>query len=251
MKKVKFIYNPYSGENTIASDLDKIIMIHQEYEYTIVPYRIGNEYPISDAFFDIDKSYSYVLIAGGDGTIDNVVNEMKKRNIYLPIAIIPAGTANDFANYIGMPHDVYDSCNQILKSNVKNIDIGKINDKYFLNVASTGLFTDISQKMDMNLKNTIGKLAYYVKGIEQLPNFRKLKIKVVSEEVLYDGDMYLMLVFNGQTAGNLKFAYNAKADDGLLDVIIIKAGIMKNILSVFIKMLRNEHLENIEGIILF
>ncbi len=251
MKKVKFIYNPYSGENTIASDLDKIIMIHQEYEYTIVPYRIGNEYPISDAFFDIDKSYSYVLIAGGDGTIDNVVNEMKKRNIYLPIAIIPAGTANDFANYIGMPHDVYDSCNQILKSNVKNIDIGKINDKYFLNVASTGLFTDISQKMDMNLKNTIGKLAYYVKGIEQLPNFRKLKIKVVSEEVLYDGDMYLMLVFNGQTAGNLKFAYNAKADDGLLDVIIIKAGIMKNILSVFIKMLRNEHLEDVEGIVYF
>ena len=222
MNKVKFIYNPYSGENTIASDLDKIIMIHQKYDHTIVPHRICNENPISDAFLDIDKSYRYILIAGGDGTVDSVVNEMKKRNIDLPIAILPAGTANDFANYIGMPQDVEEACNQILKSEIKKVDIGKINDKYFLNVASTGLFTDISQKMDMNLKNTIGKLAYYVKGIEQLPNFRKLKIKVTSDEVSFDGDMYLMLVFNGQTAGNLKFAYKAKVDDGLLDVIIIK-----------------------------
>ncbi|MBU3179602.1 YegS/Rv2252/BmrU family lipid kinase [Clostridium psychrophilum] len=251
MKKVKFIYNPYSGESTIALDLDKIIMVHQKYEHIIVPYRICNEYPMSNAFADINEGYTYVLIAGGDGTIDSVVNEMKKRNINLPIAILPAGTANDFANYIGMPHDVCDACNQILESNVKKIDIGKINDKYFMNVASTGLFTDISQNMDINLKNTIGKLAYYVKGIEQLPNFRKLKIKVTSEEVCFDGDMYLMLVFNGQTAGSLKFAYNAKVDDGLLDVIIIKAGIMKNILNIFIKMLRNEHLENVEGIIYF
>jgi len=251
MNKVKFIYNPYSGENTIASDLDIIIMTHQKYNHTIVPYRICNEYPISDAFFDVDESYRYILIAGGDGTIDSVVNEMKKRNIDLPIAILPAGTANDFANYIGMPHDVYEACNQILKSHVKKVDIGKINDKYFLNVASTGLFTDISQNMDMNLKNTIGKLAYYVKGIEQLPNFRKLKIKVTSDEVSFDGDMYLMLVFNGQTAGNLKFAYNAKVDDGLLDVIIIKAGVIKNILNIFVRMIRNEHLEDIEGIVYF
>jgi len=251
MNKVKFIYNPYSGESNITSDLDIIIKIHQKYEHTIIPYRICNENPISDAFEGIDKSYRYILIAGGDGTIDCVVNEMKKRNIYLPIAIIPAGTANDFANYIGMPHDVEKACNQILKSRVKKIDLGKINDKYFVNVASTGLFTDISQKMDMNLKNTIGKLAYYVKGLEQLPNFKKLKIKVTSDEVFFDGDMYLMLVFNGQTAGNLKFAYNSKADDGLLDVIIIKAGIMKNILNIFIRMLRNEHLENIDGIVYF
>ncbi|MBU3159901.1 YegS/Rv2252/BmrU family lipid kinase [Clostridium frigoris] len=251
MNKVKFIYNPYSGESTIASDLDQVIMIHQKYKHTIVPYRICNEYPIADAFFDIDEGYKYVLIAGGDGTIDSVVNEMKKRKIDLPIAILPVGTANDFANYIRMPRDVHDACYQILNSDTKKIDLGKINDKYFVNVASTGLFTDISQNMDMDLKNTIGKLAYYVKGIEQLPNFRKLKIKVTSDEVLFDGDMYLMLVFNGQTAGSMRFAYKAKVDDGLLDVIIIKAGNMKNILNIFIKMLRNEHLENVEGIVYF
>ncbi|MGK0464989.1 YegS/Rv2252/BmrU family lipid kinase [Clostridium sp.] len=251
MYKVKFIYNPYSGENTIASDLDKIIMIHQKHDCVIVPHRICHESPLSTAFFDIDKSYKYILIAGGDGTIDSVINVMKEKRINLPIAIIPTGTANDFARYIGMPLDVEEACNQILKSKVKKVDIGKINHKYFMNVASMGLFTDVSQKTDMNLKNTIGKLAYYVKGFEQLPNFRRLKIKVTSDKDCFDGDMYLMLVFNGQTAGNLKFAYKAKIDDGLLDVIIIKAGIMKNIINIFIKMLRNEYLENVEGIVYF
>lgn len=252
MHKVKFIYNPHSGESTISADLDKIIMIHQEYEHIIVPHRICHENPLSSAFLDIDKSYRYVLIAGGDGTVDSVVNVMKNNNINLPIAIIPTGTANDFAKYIGMPQDVEEACTQILKSKIKKVDIGKMNDKYFLNVASTGLFTDVSQKTDMNLKNTIGKLAYYVKGLEQLPNFRKLKIKVTSDKDCFDGYMYLMLIFNGQTAGNLKFAYKAKIDDGLLDVIIIKAGIMKNILNIFIKMLKNEYLEeNVEGIVYF
>jgi YegS/Rv2252/BmrU family lipid kinase len=251
MYKVKFIYNPYSGENTIASDLDKIIMIHQKHDCVIVPHRICHESPLSTAFFDIDKSYKFILIAGGDGTIDSVINVMKEKGIDLPIGIIPTGTANDFARYIGMPLDVEEACNQILKSKVKKVDIGKINHKYFMNVASMGLFTDVSQKTDMNLKNTIGKLAYYVKGFEQLPNFRRLKIKVTSDKDCFDGNMYLMLIFNGQTAGNLKFAYKAKIDDGLLDVIIIKAGIMKNIINIFIKMLRNEYLENVEGIVYF
>src|SRR3712207_8934790 len=77
-------------------------------------------------------------------------------------------------------------------------------------VASTGLFTDVSQKTDVNLKNTIGKLAYYVKGIEQIPSFRKLKIKVTSDHMEFDDNMYLMLVFNGKTAGNFHLAYKAE-----------------------------------------
>ncbi|WP_027623722.1 YegS/Rv2252/BmrU family lipid kinase [Clostridium lundense] len=251
MNKVKFIYNPYSGENTIASDIDTVIMVHQKYGYTVVPYRISMEYDMSMAFQNIDESYKYILIAGGDGTVDNAVNHMKNLGINIPIAILPAGTANDFARFIGMPQDIKLACEQILNSEPKKLDIGKINDKYFLNVASTGLFTDVSQRTDVNLKNTIGKLAYYVKGIEQLPSFRKLKIKVTSEVENYDGDMYLMLVFNGQTAGNFKLAYKAEIDDGLLDVIIIKAGMIIDIIPLFIKMLRGEHLEDVNGLLYF
>lgn len=250
MNKVKFIYNPYSGENTIINDIDKVIMVHQKYGYKVIPYRISMQFDISNAFEDIEEGYKYVLIAGGDGTVDRAVNYIKNNNIDIPIAILPTGTANDFAKFIEMPQDVEAACEQILNSEVKMVDLGKINENYFINVASTGLFTDVSQKTDINLKNTMGKLAYYVKGIEQLPNFRKLKVKVKSEQMNYDGDMFLMLIFNGRTAGNLKFAYKAEIDDGLLDVIIINAGKI-NMIPLFIKMLRGEHLEDVNGLVYF
>ncbi|WP_251862118.1 YegS/Rv2252/BmrU family lipid kinase [Clostridium sp. Marseille-Q2269] len=251
MSKVKFIYNPYSGEKAIASQIDQVIRIHQKYGYEVVPYRISLEYNLDDAFKCIDESYKYILVAGGDGTVDNVVNHLKKFSINLPIGILPTGTANDFAKFIGMPPNVSDACEQILTSSVKKVDLGKINNKYFINVASAGLFTDVSQKTDVNLKNTMGKLAYYVKGLEQLPNFRKIPINVKSQEVNYNGEMYLMMVFNGQTAGNLHMAYKAEVDDGMLDVIIIKACAIKDMIGLFIKMLKGEHLEDVNALIYF
>lgn len=225
--------------------LDKVIKIHQEAGYTIVPYRIDKEVDVINAFNDFkENNYYYVLIAGGDGTIDNVVNAMTKCGISVPIGILPVGTANDFGKFLGMPSDVSKACRQILSSEVTAVDLGSINDKYFVNVASTGLFTDVSQKTDVNLKNTIGKLAYYLKGLEELPNFRKLDIKIKSDEMEYEGKMYFMLVFNGQTAGNFKLATRADATDGQLDVIIFKAIPIIELIPLFVKVLKGEHLDS-------
>ena len=243
--KVKFIYNPYSCENLILSKLDKVISLHQEAGYTIVPYRITAGEDVGVALNDIkDGNYKYILIAGGDGTVDSVVNAMAKSGISLPIGILPVGTANDFSKFLGMPSDVEEACKQILSSEVKSVDLGSINDKYFVNVASTGLFTDVSQKTDVNLKNTIGKLAYYLKGLEELPNFRKLHVNILSKEVEFDGEMYLLLVFNGATAGNFNLATRADACDGLLDIIMFKAVQIYELLPLFIKVLKGEHLDS-------
>ena len=243
--KVKFIYNPYSGENLILSKLDKVISLHQEAGYTIVPYRITAGEDVGVALNDIkDGNYKYILIAGGDGTVHSVVNAMAKSGISLPIGILPVGTANDFSKFLGMPSDVEEACKQILSSEVKSVDLGSINDKYFVNVASTGLFTDVSQKTDVNLKNTIGKLAYYLKGLEELPNFRKLHVNILSKEVEFDGEMYLLLVFNGATAGNFNLATRADACDGLLDIIMFKAVQIYELLPLFIKVLKGEHLDS-------
>ena len=242
MKKVRMIYNPYSGENIILNELDIIIELHQEKGYQIIPYRIEREHSVGEALDIIDENYKYIIVAGGDGTVDSVVNAMMERNIDLPIAILPVGTANDFGTFLDMPSDVKEACQRILNSEPKPVDVGRINNKYFVNVASTGLFTDVSQKTDVNLKNTIGKLAYYLKGIEELPNFRKLKVKLTSKEIEYEGEMYLILVFNGQTAGSFKLATRADLTDGFLDVIMIKAVAIYEILPLFIKILKGEHL---------
>ncbi|MGL5614986.1 MAG: YegS/Rv2252/BmrU family lipid kinase [Sarcina sp.] len=244
-KKVKFIYNPYSGEQTIVGKLDEIITMHQKKNLTIVPYRITKGEAVEKALEDIDQSYEYILLAGGDGTIDSVVNAIKKKEIDLPIGILPVGTANDFAKLLGLPANVEECLNQILELKARDVDLGKVNDKYFINVLSTGLFTDISQKTEAHfLKNAIGKLAYYIKGIEELHNVRKIKIKVTTKDKVYDDPSYLMLVFNGRTAGNFNLATEAEFDDGLLDVIIFKAFNIPEIVPIFIRVLKGEHLED-------
>lgn len=244
MNKVKFIYNPYSGDGVILKDLDKVIEAHQKRGYVVIPYRIQRDVNIEEAFEGLDESYKYILIAGGDGTIDSVVNAMKKNNINMPIGVLPLGTANDFARFLGMSNNITDNIEQILDSEPKKIDLGRVNDKYFVNVLSTGLFTDVSQKTGTNLKNALGKAAYYIKGIEQIPNFRSLNVKITANGKIYDEPMYLMLVFNGQTAGGFKIALDAKMDDGLLDVLVLKSCHIPEFIHVFIKFMMGEHIED-------
>ena len=244
MNKVKFIYNPYSGEGAILKDIDKIIDMHQKEGYTVVPYRIQKGVDVVNALEEIDEFYRYILIAGGDGTIDTVVNAMKSKEIELPIAVLPVGTANDFAKFLGMTNNIKDNVEQIFNSKPVKVDLGHVNDKYFVNVLSTGLFTDVSQKTDTTLKNTLGKLAYYIKGIEQLPNFRSLNVKITADGKVYDSPMYLMLVFNGQTAGGFKIALDAQVDDGLFDILILKSCHIPEFIHVFLKFMMGEHTDD-------
>ena len=243
MKKVKFIYNPNSGERKISHELDKIIDTYQQYNYSVSPFRLSTNIPIKDAFFDMDDNYDHILISGGDGTVDLILNAMKECNINIPVGILPCGTANDFAKAVNLPFNPQESIERIVNSKPKEVDIGKINDKYFINVASAGMFTDVSQKINPDFKNSIGKVSYYLKGIEEALHMRKFSIEVESKEMSYSGDMYLMLIFNGKTAGNINLAYKAEIDDGLLDIIIVKKVLIPNILPLLISILRGEHLE--------
>lgn len=251
MKKVKFIYNPFSGEAVVTKNLDTIIGKYQAKGYTIVPFRISTEQSLEDAFLDIDSSYHHVLGAGGDGTINQIINIMKKKNLDIPLAILPVGTANDFAKYIGMPADIGSACDKILAGKIQEIDLGKANDKYFINVFSFGLFTDVSHKTPTHLKNTIGKLAYYLSGIKELPSFKKLDIKVTSDEFFYEGNALIFFTFNGRTAGNINISYKSEINDGLLDVIIVKGENIRSTLSSLLAFLKLEHLEKPKDIIHF
>ena len=152
MRKAKFIYNPNSGEKSIVHNLDFIINIYQMYNITLIPYRINKNECIDKAFLDIDDTYEHILVAGGDGTIDIVINTMKRLNIDIPVGILPVGTANDFAHSLGLSFDIKRGIENIINSKPRDFDIGKINDKYFINVASCGMFTDVSQKINQLMK---------------------------------------------------------------------------------------------------
>lgn len=241
MLKARLIYNPYSGDTTFKNKLDLAIDKLQNAGYEVTPYRSKSPADIHESM-KYAKDYDCIIVSGGDGTINHVINAMINNDIDLPIGIIPAGTANDFAGHLGIPKKISKALDIIANGKTSQIDIGKINNTYFVNVAAGGLLTDVSQKIDINLKNTLGKMAYYIKGIEQLPNFRPVNISIKHDEGIIEDSVYLFLILNGSTAGGFKLAPDSTANDETLNLIAIKACNIVELFNLFIKMLKGEHL---------
>ncbi len=252
MKKVKLIYNPFSGHNKIINEIDEIIKVYQKYGYQLIPFRISFESKLEDAFCDLkDGTWDHLVLAGGDGSVSDSINMMKIKSIDLPVGILPTGTANDFAKCIGMPEEIGNACEQIINSYPQKIDLGKVNDRYFINILSFGLFTEVSQNTPTNLKNTMGKIAYYLNGIKELPKFRKFKISIDGGDYKFDGEAILVFVFNGRTAGNINISYKSSVDDGLLDVIVVKADLVNTTKSLINFLLKSHLEEENDGVVYF
>ena len=243
MKKLKFIYNPSSGDGTLKNKLDYLIERFQRAGYMMVPFRSSDIGTLEKAFFDIYDDYEAICISGGDGTLSSVINIMASMRLSLPIGIFPFGTANDFAVHLNIPRDIEVCCEIIEKGRIKEVDIGRANDSYFLNVCSAGLLTDVAYKTDTNMKNALGKLAYYMKGIEEIPKFTPFKMRLQYGNNVIEDNFLLFMILNGSSAGGFnKLAPYAKIDDGLMDVIAIKNTNITNILALFLKILRGEHI---------
>jgi len=240
-RRALFLYNPISGDGRVGSQIDTVIKMYQKDGYMVDIVRIDGTVDLVSIFDKFDDKYSQILIGGGDGTVNSVVNEMMKREIDVPIGILPMGTANDFANYIGMTQNVEECMRQILTLPVQQMDVGKVNEVYFVNVFSLGFFTDISQKTEVDLKNTIGKLAYYLKSLELLREPKITKIKLESPDIIFDDDIYLLLVFNGVSVGGHRIAFKSVGNDGKLDLIIVKSN-LNNIVPTLVKFMKGESL---------
>lgn len=243
MKKIKLIYNPKSGDTTFKNKLDKVISKFQAAGFITVPFRISNDLHIDNAFLDIDQDYELICVSGGDGTVSSVSDAMARLGIKLPIGIFPSGTSNDLAAYLGIPRDIKTCCDIILNGIIKNIDLGRVNGKHFINVCSAGLLTDVAHKTDTNLKNALGQMAYYIKGIEEIPKFSPIKMRLAFEDKVIEDNMLLLLILNGSSAGGFnRLAPDAVIDDGRMNVIAIKYANISNMLSLFLKIIRGEHI---------
>ena len=224
MQPVCFLYNPTAGETVITEWLDTIISIYQRRGCTIVPYRLGFRAGEPELIADLlGHGYRHVLVAGGDGTVNYVVGIMKHHGIDLPVAVLPTGTANDFAGMLGVPGDISRACRAIPRRRGSACRPGCRGRRAVRQRLQLRPFSPMCRKKTPTvLKNNFGKLAYYFGGLGELPNFRKMHITIRSEEVDYDGTSLIFFVFNGRTAGKMRFAYSAEIDDGLLDVIVVK-----------------------------
>lgn len=222
--KILLYYNAHAGSGVFKNNLDHIVARCQEAGYQVMPVRAAKGIVIDRVMSEIDASqYSRVIAAGGDGTINLCVNAMVKYGVHLPLAILPAGTANDFAYYFELPSDIDYQLDIALGSKTTNVDVGVVNDRYFINVVALGALIDVSQKTDPNLKNAIGTLAYYLKAVTEIPQIRALPVKLTTPERVYEEEIYFMVVMNGESAGGFrKLSPESYMNDGKLDVIAFK-----------------------------
>lgn len=245
-KKVLLFYNPNAGNGLFSSNLDKIIDRFQKSDMIVVPVRSYQGGNLDYVMSNMDQSeYRQIIAAGGDGTINICVNCMVKYNIDLPLTIFPAGTANDFAYYFDLPHDINGMLDIALGDNYTYADVGVVNGRCFVNVAAMGMLVDVSQKTDPNLKNTIGTLAYYLRGLQEVPNLKAIPLKVTSRQFTGDIKMYFMLVMNGMSAGGFKrISPDSDINDGMLNVLIFKEMPILELGPLALKVLMGNHEEN-------
>jgi YegS/Rv2252/BmrU family lipid kinase len=246
MNKIALFYNPVAGGGTFGSKLDDIVAFMQAEGMQVIPWRINNNQQLLSEMANMDlKGFHTIIAAGGDGTVHGVVNAMKKLDINVPLGIFPIGTANDTARNLQIPSELKGYCKVITHGQTKAIDLGKIEDHYFINVASAGFMIDVAHKVTPKYKNVLGKGAYYLMGAMKFPEIKPFPIKFTVDGEAFQCNAYLFLLLNGKGAGGItEILPNATMDDGLLDIMIIKDGSPVQLLSTLKRKLTGEQLDD-------
>jgi len=249
VKKCKLIYNPASGNKTFPKKLDRIINKLQTQGYQVDIYRTMKQDNFNKCIMSIRNSdYHNILVAGGDGTLNTIINKMLEYNLNIPIGIIPAGTANDFATYLKMPTDFEKTIDVFFDENIQAIDIAKINRQYFINVCLVGEFSTVPQDTNAEFKSLLGTTAYYLNSIKEIPNLKPIPFKIETRSTTIEEKLYMFVILNSSGAGGFKnLSPNAKINDGLFDFIGIKYKDYKDLYklpALLMQVLQGEHLKN-------
>ena len=181
-KKLYFIYNPHSGREQIRTKLYHILQIFSDagYDLAVCPTREKK-----DAVRRIEllpDDYDLVVCSGGDGTIDEVVQGMMRREVKIPIGYIPSGTVNDFARSLKIPRDMLKAARLAVEGTDFPCDMGTFNKEHFVYIAAFGIFTDVAYSTNQNIKNVLGHMAYLLEGMKRLTNVPSCHMRICSRE---------------------------------------------------------------------
>lgn len=240
--RLHLLYNPFAGRRKMIRSMDEVIKLMQGGGYAVSVHRASSPQDIekvSAGAADADV----LVVAGGDGTIHWAVNGLMK----LPedrrprLGILPVGTANDLAYALKLPKTIPEACRTILNGRTIAMDVGKVNDRYFVNVASAGFLTDVSPKVDIKVKNSLGQLAYYLKGLESLSSFRSFQVTYLAGDKPVTEEVVLLLAVNGLSVGGLRnMVPGASLTDGKLDVIMVRQSGWPEAIRLLLRALRGE-----------
>lgn len=246
MLKTLLIYNPFAGNGQFRNHLDTLIDMFQEAGQPLVPYRLNHLDALEPMLRELPvQEYGKVLIAGGDGTLHHAINGLLNAGIDLPIGVYPMGTANDFSQFFNLSGSIEEVTEILLGNHTVACDVGVANGSYFINVASLGYLIDISQRVDLQMKNIFGVLAYYIKGLEEIPQMKPVRVRLVAEELIIEDEIYFALMMNGRSAGGFKrIAPEASVCDGLLDICVFRKCPALEIMPLILQVVAGDHVNS-------
>ncbi|MFB9860934.1 diacylglycerol kinase [Salinicoccus siamensis] len=246
MKTARIIYNPTSGREIFKKSLSEVLERFEVNGYITSTHATTQA---GDATLAARKAceinFDLIIAAGGDGTVNEVVNGMAEFDQRPALGIIPMGTVNDFANALHIPADLMEAVDTIIHGRGARIDIGLMNSKYFINIAGGGKITEVSYEAPSKLKAIIGPLAYYVKGIEMLPQIRSSNVRIEYDDNVFEGKVMLFLLGLTNSIGGFdKLVADAKLNDGKFTLIIVEEASLTEIGHIMTLATRGEHLKH-------
>ncbi|PMZ97989.1 MULTISPECIES: lipid kinase YegS [unclassified Pseudomonas] len=167
--------------------------------------------------------YAHVVAGGGDGTLRDVAEAMGLAATQASLALLPLGTANDFAKAAGVPLEPQAALD-LLEVPARPIDLGRVGEQLFLNMATGGFGTQVTANTSEDLKKVLGAAAYLFTGLSRFSELQAASVELQGPGFQWQGELLALGIGNGrQAGGGHVLCPEASVDDGLLDVGILPA----------------------------
>lgn len=237
-KRARVIYNPTSGQEIMKKHIGEVLHILEGFGYEASAFQTTPEEHSArnEAERAAKADFDLIVAAGGDGTINEVVNGLAPLEKRPKVAIIPAGTTNDYARALKVPRtNPVDAAKLIGKNQTILMDIGlaktATKQNYFINIAAAGTLTELTYSVPSQLKTMFGYLAYVVKGAELLPRVEFTSVRVQHDEGVFEGKVSMIFAALTNSIGGFEqIVPDAKLDDGQFTLILVKTGNLFDIL---------------------
>ena len=236
-KRARLIYNPTSGQEIIKKNIAEVLDVLEDVGYETSAYQTTPA-PLSaqnEAERAAKAGFDLIVAAGGDGTINEVVNGVAPLENRPKLAFIPTGTTNDYARALKIPMgDPVAAARIIEKNQTIKMDIGQAyGKKYFINIAAAGTLTELTYSVPSEVKSRLGYLAYVAK---MLPKSKLRKVYIEHDHGVFEGKVSLIFVALTNSIGGFeKLAPDTVLDDGNFTLILVKTARLFDMLALMIQ----------------
>jgi diacylglycerol kinase (ATP) len=221
--QVLIVYNPAAGQSPdLKNILDRVANLWRDRGWQVqIAATTAPGDATSKAQIAARSGYNAVVAAGGDGTVNEVMNGLVGTETAL--GVLPLGTVNIWAREMGLSMDMLKAAESLAQSELTKIDVGMAGNRYFLLMAGIGFDAAVTATVRSEEKKLFGAIAYVKQAIQIAWNFRGVRLKLRIDGKRVRGKILMVIVGNSQLYGGvIKFTAHATIDDGLLDVCVIK-----------------------------